>query len=62
MNVRDALEKLGGKATSKELLEILAPEHGPLKARKMIADAIRSGEIKKVPDYERKVEVFVLEG
>ncbi len=62
MDVKEALRELGGRATSRELLEILAPEHGPLTARKMIADALRKGEIKKVPDYEKKVEVFVLEG
>jgi len=62
LDVKEALKRLGGRATSKELLELLAPEHGPLVARKMIAEAVRKGEIKKVPDYERKVEVFVLEG
>jgi len=62
LDVKEALRELGGRATSRELLEILAPEHGPLTARKMIADALRKGEIKKVPDYEKKVEVFVLEG
>ncbi len=62
MDVKEALKRLGGRATSKELLELLAPEHGPLTARKMIAEAVRKGEIKKVPDYEMKVEVFVLEG
>ncbi|NPA84667.1 MAG: hypothetical protein GXO07_01515 [Crenarchaeota archaeon] len=60
MDPVEALKKLGGKATSKELLELLAPELGPLGARKAIADAVREGKIKKIPDRERKVEVFVL--
>jgi len=56
----EALRKLGGRATSKELMELLAPELGALKARLAIAEAVRSGKIRKVPDRERRVEVFEL--
>ena len=60
MKVIEVLKELGGRATSRELLEVLAPEMGVMKARKEIAEAVRKGMIKKVPDRERGVEVFVL--
>ena len=55
------LEALGGKATSEELMEELAPKYGVVKARLMISEAVRKGIIKKVPDYELRKEVFVLQ-
>ncbi len=60
MDVVEALKKLGGRATSKELLELLAPEKGAMKARFEIAEALKEGRIKKAPDYELKKEVFTL--
>jgi hypothetical protein len=60
LDVVEALRKLGGRATSKELLELLAPEKGVMKARLEIAEAVREGKIKKVPDHELKKEVFAV--
>jgi len=48
-----ALEELGGKASSAELLEKLAPKLGAARARK--------GIIKKEPCYECEKELFVLQ-
>ena len=59
--VVEALKELGGKATSRELLEKLI-EKGmdAVQARLAISEAVRNGLIKKVPDYEGKVELFTL--
>jgi len=56
-----ALEELGGKASSAELLEKLAPKLGAARARTLIAEAVRKGIIKKEPCYECEKELFVLQ-
>jgi hypothetical protein len=59
-DVLEALRRLGGKATSREILEFLLEKGSALEVRNALAEAVRSGEVKKEPDYERRVEVFVI--
>lgn len=57
----EALERLGGRATSRELLdELLNRGIDPVRARMMITEAVREGVLKKLPDHERGIEVFAL--
>ncbi len=55
------MKELGGRASSLELIsKLLEKGMDVVTARLSIADAVRSGEVKKVPNYEKEIEEFVL--